>query len=297
MDREEVRFASGGGECAAWLFRPPRPGRSPCVVMGSGLSCVRDQGLDLYGERFAAAGFAALAFDYRHFGDSAGEPRTLLSSRRQREDFRAALALARSLEVVDPGRIAIWGFSLGGGHAQEVTVGDPGIAAAIFVAPVINGVRSLLNMGGPGHLFRVMGAGLRDQARALRRAEPFRLQVGGPPGSGAVMCTWDSVSGFEEVTGPGSSWRNDICARGATAPPYRLERRARRIRCPALYCIAEDNEVNPPEVGERTARGVPSGELRLYPGRHFDPFQGETLERMAGDQIGFLERRLGSGPA
>jgi fermentation-respiration switch protein FrsA (DUF1100 family) len=77
--------------------------------MGSGISCVRDQGLDAFGERFAAAGIAALTFDYRHFGDSGGEPRSLMSARRQRDDFRAALAFARSLDWVDSGRVAIWG--------------------------------------------------------------------------------------------------------------------------------------------------------------------------------------------
>jgi pimeloyl-ACP methyl ester carboxylesterase len=291
-EREEVRFVSGGEHCAGRLFRPAGSGRSPCVVLGTGLGCVRDQGLDRYGERFAAAGFTALAFDYRHFGDSEGEPRTLLSPRLQRQDLRAALAYARGLDSVDSGRIAIWGYSLGGAHAQAVTIGDPEIAAAIYVAPVIDSLRSLLHMGGPPHLARVMAAGIRDRIRGLRRSEPVRLAAAGPPGSGAVMCTWDAARGFEEVTEPGSSWRNDLCPRGVTEPPYRLERRARRIHRPALYCIAADDEVNPPSLGERTARGASSAELRLYPGGHLAPFQGETFERMAADQVAFLERRL-----
>jgi uncharacterized protein len=292
MDREEVRFVSGGKCCAARLYRPTGSGRSPCVVLGSGLSCVRDQGLDRYAERFAAAGFAALAFDYRHFGDSEGEPRTLLAPRLQREDFRAALAYARGLDRVDPSRVAIWGYSLGGANAQAVTIGDADIAAAIYVAPVIDSIRSLLHMGGPPHLARVMAAGIRDRIRGLRGSEPVRLPAVGPPGSRAVMCTWDAARGFEEVTEPGSSWRNDLCPRGVTEPPYHLERRARRIRCPALYCVAADDEVNPPRLGERTARGVAAAELRLYPGGHLAPFQGQAFERMAADQVAFLERRL-----
>jgi pimeloyl-ACP methyl ester carboxylesterase len=292
MEREEVGFIVGGTRCAAWLFRPSGTTPSPCVVMGSGLSCVLDQGLDLYGERFAAAGFSALAFDYRHFGDSDGQPRTLLSARMQRQDFRAALAFARSHGGVDPGRIAIWGFSFGGAHAQQLAIADPSIAAAIFVAPTIDGVRSLLHMGGPGHALRVIVAGVRDLGRAARGGGPYRIPATGPPASGAVLCTGDAIEGFEAVTGPESSWRNDLCARGAAAPPYHLERSARRIRCPSLYCIVEDDEVNPPELGAKTARGVPAAELRLNPGGHFSPFIGETFERVVADQNGFLERKL-----
>ena len=46
MRRQDIHFVSGGERCSAWLFRPQASKCSPCVVMGSGLSCVRDQGLD-----------------------------------------------------------------------------------------------------------------------------------------------------------------------------------------------------------------------------------------------------------
>src|SRR3954470_22313071 len=111
MDREEVRFDSGGSnQCAATLFRPAgSDGPAPCVVMGSGLSCVRDQGMDAVAERFAMAGFAALTVDYRHFGASGGEPRGLVSGARQRQDLRAALSYAGARTEVDRSRIALWG--------------------------------------------------------------------------------------------------------------------------------------------------------------------------------------------
>lgn len=168
MDREEIRFASGGAECAAWLYRAVGvTGPVPCAVMASGLSCVRGQRLDAFAERFAAAGFAALAFDYRHFGDSGGEPRSLISAARQRQDWRAALAYARALEEVDAGRIAIWGFSLGGGNVQALAISDPGVAAAICVCPLVDGIRTLLHIGGPAHVARLGVAGVRDGLRAL----------------------------------------------------------------------------------------------------------------------------------
>lgn len=294
MKGEEVRFDSNGEECAAALYRPPAAeGQVPCVVLGSGLSCVRDQGLDAFAERFAAAGFAALAFDYRHFGTSDGEPRSLMSAGRQQADFRAALACVRSLEGVDAGRLVLWGFSLGGGNVQSLAITEPGVAAAICVAPVIDGVRSLLYMGGASHLARLGLAGARDSLRSLRRAAPFRVAAVGPPGSLAVMNSPGAAPGLKAVTPPGSSWRNELCARAALAPPYRLARKTRLIGCPILYCITEEDDVNPPQLGKRAAKRAPKGELRLYPGEHFDPFRGETFERMAADQTDFLARHLG----
>lgn len=293
MGREEVRFASGRDECAAWLFRPAtETAPAPCVVMGSGLSCVRDQGLDAFGERLSGAGFVVLAFDYRGFGASGGEPRQLFHADRQREDWRSALAYVRLLAGVDPARIAIWGFSAGGGHVQALTMAEPGIAAAICVAPVVDGARTLYYIGGLPHLLRLGIAGIRDGLRALRGAEPYRIRAAGPPGSVAILNSLGSVSGFHSVTGPQSTWRNELCARAVLAPPYRLTRKTRRIRCPILYCVTEDDDIAPPDLARRAAVRAPKGELRLYPGGHFDPFLGETCKRMATDQIEFLERVL-----
>lgn len=295
VEPERLSFESGGERCAAWLFRPAGPGDGPvpCVVLGTGASCVYDQGLAAFAERLVAgAGVAALAFDYRCFGESGGEPRALMLAGRQRDDWRAAVRLARGLHGVDPGRIALWGYSLGGAHVQALALSEPGIAAAICVAPVVSGIRSLLHMGGVRHVARLARAGARDGLRALRGAEPFRVAATGPPGSLSLLNSPDARPGFDAMTAPGSTWRNELCARAALAPPYRLQRKARRIPCPILYCIVEDDDVNPPTLGRRAAESAPLGELRLYPGGHFDPFLGEIHERMAADQTEFLGRAL-----
>ena len=59
--------------------------------------------LDTFAERFAAAGYSCLVFDYRHFGDSDGAPRQLLSIRRQLDDWAAAIAL-KALMIAGIGR-------------------------------------------------------------------------------------------------------------------------------------------------------------------------------------------------
>lgn len=297
MGREDVRFASGGEECAGWLFRPAaQTGLAPCIVMASGLSCVREQRLDAFAERFAAAGFAVLAFDYRRFGESGGAPRQLMSSSRQREDWRAAIAHVRSLQGIDADRIAIWGFSLGGGNVQALAIADSGIAAAICVAPVIDGARSLLHIGGVTHIARVAKAGVRHGLRALRGAEPYLIPAAGTPGSVAVLARPATLAEFEAITPPDSNWRNELCARAVLAPPYHLARKVSRSRCPILYCIAEDDEINPPALGMAAARRAPKGELRTYPGGHFAPLLGDSFEHVVADQLDFLGRHLSPLP-
>jgi uncharacterized protein len=297
MGWEDVRFASGDGRCAGRLFRPDAGGEQlPCVVMGSGFSCVRDQGLDSFAERLAEAGLVALAFDYRHWGESPGEPRSLMDPARQREDWRAALAYAGARDEVDPARIAMWSYSMGTGHIQALAIDGVGVAALVCVAPLLSGRRSILHIGGPGHMARLTVAGVRDIARKLRGAAPYRIPVAGAPGSLAVINSPDTVPGFAAITPADSTWRNEVCARVGLAPPYGLTRKVSRIPCPVLYLVFEEDDVNPPKLGRRAAERAPRGELREYPGGHFAPFDNPIFNQVAADQVSFLSRVLVNDP-
>jgi uncharacterized protein len=122
-ERQDVRFPSGDTQCAAWLYRPPGERRAPCIVLAHGFGALKERRLDAYAERFAAVGYGALVFDYRHFGESGGEPRQLVNTRRQHQDWQAALRFVRGLDGIDPGRIVAWGSSNSGGHF-EASVAD-----------------------------------------------------------------------------------------------------------------------------------------------------------------------------
>lgn len=108
----EEWFDSSRTRCAARFYRPTAADRPlPVVVMAHGFGSVRALRLYAYAERFAAAGYAVVVFDYRNFGDSEGEPRQVLDIAMQHEDWRAALDYARSIEGVDPARVVAWGTS------------------------------------------------------------------------------------------------------------------------------------------------------------------------------------------
>src|SRR3954451_12141047 len=128
VDRQKVRFASGDTTCAAWHY----PGTTgACVVMAGGGAVTKEPGTDRFAKVFHEAGFTVVAFDYRRLGESGGHPRQIVRIREQHADWKAAIDFARSLPQVDSTRIAIWGFSLSGGHIFAVAARNSGLAAAI----------------------------------------------------------------------------------------------------------------------------------------------------------------------
>ena len=145
--REEVRFRSGDDECGAWLFRPDGDEQGPCIVLAHGFGGTREARLDAYAERFCAAGYVALVFDYRHFGASSGKPRQLISIRGQRADWRAAVAYARELEGVDANRVVAWGTSFSGGYVIELAAADKRLVATIAQTPFTDGPATLRWVG------------------------------------------------------------------------------------------------------------------------------------------------------
>lgn len=164
----EAIFISGGLRCAADLYWPDAADRPvPCVVMGHGASGTKRLGLPRYAEAFAARGMAVLVFDYRYFGASDGTPRQVIDIEAQRDDYRSAVAYARSCPGIDPARIGLWGTSLSGGHVLAVAAGDSGIAAAVSQVPLIDGYHR-----GRGLLERLTGTSWRARSgSSVQRCE------------------------------------------------------------------------------------------------------------------------------
>ncbi len=298
-----VTFDSGGVRCAGVHLSgqdgafADENGRRPCVVLANGLGGTVDSGLLPFAERFAAAGIDALAFDYRHFGLSDGEPRQLLSIPCQLEDYAAAISYARSLQDVDPNRIVVWGSSYAGGHVVAVAVADGRVAAAISQVPAMDGAVALLNLAryaGPGHLARCMLAGVRDVAASLRGHPPVMVPLVGAPGTIGAMTSPDAEPGYRAIAGP--SWRNEMAARlFLRAGAYRPGLQADRLHCPILVQIADRDAVAPVKAARDAAwRATGRSEVRTYPIRHFDIYLGAPFERAIADQLHFLRRHVGA---
>ena len=147
--------------------------------MAHGFSATRRDRLPAYAERFADAGFAVLLFDYRGFGDSAGEPRQIIDIKAQHADYEAAIAAARGLEGIDPARIALFGSSFSGGHVVALAARHPELAAAIAQVPFADGIAQL-RITPPRVALRATLDGIRDQIARLARPRAADDRAGRP---------------------------------------------------------------------------------------------------------------------
>jgi len=286
----DVWFDPGGLSCAATVYRQTAAtGRVGCVVMGGGVTLTRKDGIPDYAERFSAAGLVVLAFDYRHWGDSGGEPRRWVSLRRQLADWRAAVDYARTLDDVNPERIAVWGMSLGGGLALMTAAADSRIAATVALVPMADGLAFLLQPAPPSVTLRMICGAIRG---AVTRS-PVLVPVAGPPGSFVLLAAPEALPGFQRLASA-SDWRNEVDITGflLAGARFRPVREAARIRGPVLLQLGERNRVVPLGAIEKVSTRAPHGELVRYPIDHFECFWPEHIDQVADDQLGFLRRHL-----
>jgi fermentation-respiration switch protein FrsA (DUF1100 family) len=298
-ERSELYFRSGDARCHAWLYMPDgtsSDARPPIIVMAHGLGAVKTLRLSAFAERFQAKGYACLVFDYRHFGESEGEPRELLSIKRQRADWRAAIEFARSLDEVDPSRVVLWGTSFGGGHAVASAADDGAVVAAIAQCPFTDGLVSARQISLAGTA-RLASAFAKDQLARATGRPPVRVKVAARPGETGLMDAPDVFEGslrLLEASGlREEDFRNDVPARVAVEIPLDAPGRlAKKVRCPILFCVCDDDSVAPASATLRHAARAPRGEIRRYPVGHFDIYVGEEFERVVADQLAFLEEHV-----
>jgi hypothetical protein len=109
-----------------------------------------------------------MAFDYRNFGDSEGQPREEVDHCGQIEDWRSAITFATTLTEIDSQRIGIWGTSLGGRNVLAVAALDARVKCVFAQVPLIHGgpeAGAMMLTGGDVDQFnRVLADDRRDRA-------------------------------------------------------------------------------------------------------------------------------------
>jgi dienelactone hydrolase len=136
MLEQAVRIP-GSPELAATLHVPAGVGPFPAIACFHGLSLTQGQ-FTVPARRFAAAGIAVLRVDLGGHGQSEGDLEGTILARLLEEARRVVRWLGAQTEV-DPKRLGVLGFSMGGGCAALLTA-DPslGLRALALWAPLLD---------------------------------------------------------------------------------------------------------------------------------------------------------------
>jgi pimeloyl-ACP methyl ester carboxylesterase len=295
--REKVSFTSAGIECAAWHYPGSNGG---CVIMAGGFGVTKEPGTDRFAERFAAAGFDVLAFDYRNLGESGGEPRQVARIPDQLDDWRAAIAFAATLPGVE--RVAIWSFSLSGGYILQLAAEHPGVTAAIAQSANVDGPAATRNASRyqtPLAAVRLIGRSILDTLGGLVGRPPKLVALAGPPGTVALLNTPDAQFTNEALDPDNrySDWLQAIAARSVIpATLYRPAKYAAQVRCPLLFVVCDDDQSALAAPTLAAAAKAPTAEVVRLPGGHYAPFL-DAHETAVEAELTFLNHHVRTHPA
>ncbi len=303
MTFTEMQFSSDGTVCSAWYFAAESdalsgPAGKPVVVMGHGFGGTKDSGLAPFAEKFSAAGLDVVAFDYRGFGASEGDPRQQISINRQVADYQAAVAFAQRLPGVDANRVALWGSSLSGGHVIRVAAGRDDIVAVIAMTPLTNSLatgRAVIAQYSPVTALRSTVDGVRSRLAVARGKAPIMMPVVAHPGEPGALALSGAYDSYVSMAGP--TWRNEVDATvGLELSMIKTKAYAKALRAKLLVQIADFDRFVPADSVAKTAvqgRGL----VHRYPCDHFDVWPGhDWFDKAAGDQVRFLQRSTAAEP-
>lgn len=138
VTREKVTFTSQYRmDVAGNLIVPKainRDARNPAIIVGHPMGAVKEQSATLYATKMAEQGFVTLAIDLPFWGESAGEPRNLVSPDHYAEAFSAAADYLGTRTFVDRNRIGVIGICGSGSFAVSAAKIDPRLRAVATVS-------------------------------------------------------------------------------------------------------------------------------------------------------------------
>lgn len=292
IETQRIDIRSRGTRCAAWLTLPVGTGPRPGVVLVHGLGATHDMMLRQYEQHFAASGIATLAFDYRHTGESDGQPRQHISMTRQRQDVHSALDALRRHPDVDASRLGLWGTSLGGMHVVRVAAERSDVSVAVVQCPIVHGPGAARSLGVRGPL-RLTPAVVEDAVRGLLRRGRRYVPIVGAPGTLAMVTAPGAESGWNSTVERGGRFDNRIAAADAVAMVATSALRyAPKVSAPLLVCVCDRENLMDPRHAATVARHAPRGVARHYDSDHFAIYHPPLIAGVLADQTAFLAEHL-----
>jgi pimeloyl-ACP methyl ester carboxylesterase len=173
MQRRSVSFFSDGLRLDGVIHVPgdlANGEQVPALITCSGFTGLKDIHPARFARAFVEHGYVCLAFDYRGFGDSEGKQGRLVPQE-QVEDVRSAVSFLETVAEVDPDRIVLLGWALGGGIAIQTAADDQRVRAVAAINAIGDGERSVHSMHDENSWQKLLGRIAEDRKRRALKGE------------------------------------------------------------------------------------------------------------------------------
>ncbi|MCT4624712.1 MAG: alpha/beta fold hydrolase, partial [Schleiferiaceae bacterium] len=134
---KKVKFSSEGAQLVGNLYYPKNYDANktyPAIVVSGSWTTVKEQMAGLYAEKLANEGFITLAFDFRNFGESEGEPRFYESPALKEVDVQNAVSYLEDLPEVNSDKIGAFGVCAGAMYTLMAASHDNRIKSVVTAA-------------------------------------------------------------------------------------------------------------------------------------------------------------------
>jgi fermentation-respiration switch protein FrsA (DUF1100 family) len=266
--------------------------------MAGALTSVKEIVLPLYAERFAAAGFVTLAFDYRFLGASGGEPRSQIFPWEQVEDIRNAISWLSYRPEVDPERIGGWGVSLGGAHMLYLPAFDRRLKAVVATVPSVATTENLMLWMGREAIGQMLGFLNRDRTSRYKSGEVTYMKAVSDGSEQALMPSPEAASYYLEANRTiAPNWRNQVTVESLEKmmehdPTYAIHLIS---PTPLLVVVAENDQALPtPLTIKAFERAGDPKRLVNLPCGHTDVYDKEPWVSQSADAaVDWYKQHLG----
>ncbi len=297
--RRDVTFLSQGLSCSSWLYLPDdlKSGeRRPAIVMAHGFSAVKEMYLDAFAERFVAAGFVTLVFDYRYQGASEGVPRGQIIPTEQHEDYRNAITWVSLQPEVDSTRIGVWGSSYSGAHVLHLAAFDRRIKAAVAQVPLINGWQNAQRLMRADVFAGFVETLAQDRVQRYTQGEVNYVPVVAPEGQPSALPTPDSYEWFTQTGATRApNWRNQVSLE--SMEKFLEYNPAANIHLiaptPLLMVVASNDTLTPVDLALTAyERALEPKSLVIAKGPHFSAYTEPGFSQTAPPAVEWFTRYL-----
>ncbi len=137
VQMKKVSFNSEGATLVGNLYYPINydPSQTyPALIVSGSWTTVKEQMAGLYAKKLAENGFITLAFDFRNFGESEGEPRFYESPIQKKVDIKNAVNYLEGLSEVDNTKIGAFGVCAGAMYTLMAASEDKRIKSVVTAA-------------------------------------------------------------------------------------------------------------------------------------------------------------------